>query len=245
MSTATAVTASPPAGPLSRLLNSSIGNKVVMALSGVVMVGWLVGHLSGNLLTFAGAEALNTYAAWLHATPAVLWGGRITLLVATVLHVLTAIRLKRMNTEARPSRYRYNAHVQSTLGGRTMIYSGLLLLAYAIYHLAHFTWGVEAVMPSEHFRSVIKDAAGRPDVWHMTVWSFQQAPVAIVYIIANVLLGLHLSHGVSSAFQTLGLTSAKWRPAIERVGPMFGTAVAAGFISIPVAVLFGFISLPA
>ena len=243
MSTASAAAAAPSAGPLSRLLNSSLGNKVVMALSGLVMVGWLGGHLTGNLLIFAGADAMNTYAAWLHSQPALLWGARVALLVSAVLHVMTAIRLKRMNTEARPSRYHYNANVQSTLAGRTMVYSGLLLLAYAVYHLAHFTWGVEAVIPPEHFRNGVQDAAGRPDVWHMAVWSFSKAPVALVYIIANVLLGLHLSHGIASVFQTLGLTSDKWQPVINKLGPAVGAAMAAGFISIPVAVLLGLVSL--
>ncbi len=243
MSTATAAAGAPTVGPLSRLLNSSIGNKVVMAASGLIITGWLAGHLSGNLLIFAGADAMNTYAAWLHATPAMLWGARIVLLVATVLHVLTAIRLKRMNSEARPGRYHYNAHVESTLSGRTMIYSGLLVLAYGVYHLAHYTWGVQAVIPAEHFREGVKDALGRPDVWHMVVWSFGQVPVALVYIIANVLLGLHLSHGIASTFQTLGLTSAKWRPVIQRMGPAVGAAMAAGFISIPVAVMLGLVSL--
>lgn len=226
MSTATVAAA----GPLSRLLNSSIGNKVVMAMSGLVIVGWLAGHLTGNLLVFAGAEAMNAYAAWLHSQPALLWGARIALLVSAVLHVLTAIRLKRMNSEARPSRYHYNAHVQSTLGGRTMIYSGLLVLAYAIYHLAHFTWHVEAVMPAARVQA---------GVWAMVVESFRQPAISVVYIIANVLLGLHLSHGISSVFQTLGLTSAKWRPVIEKLGPAVAAAMAAGFISIPVAVLLG------
>ena len=240
-----ATVAAPPAGPLSRLLNSTIGAKVVMAASGMVMVGWLLGHLSGNLLIFAGADAMNAYAAWLHATPAMLWGARVVLLVAVVLHVITAIRLKRLGNEARPSRYRYDANVQSTLAGRTMLYSGLMIAAYGIYHLAHFTWGVEALMAAEHFHGGVKDALGRPNVWHTVVWSFTQAPVAIVYIVANALLGLHLSHGIGSVFQTLGLTNTKWRPVIERIGPAFGAIIAAGFISIPVAVLLGLVSLPA
>ena len=243
MSTATAAAGAPTVGPMSRLLNSSIGNKVVMAASGLVITGWLAGHLSGNLLIFAGADAMNAYAAWLHATPAMLWGARVALLAATVLHVLTAIRLKRMNSEARPDRYHYDAHVASTLAGRSMIYSGLLILAYGVYHLAHYTWGVEAVIPADHFREGVKDAAGRPDVYHMVVWSFSQKPVALVYIIANALLGLHLSHGIASTFQTLGLTSAKWRPVIERLGPVAGLLLAAGFISIPVAVLLGRVPL--
>jgi succinate dehydrogenase / fumarate reductase cytochrome b subunit len=215
-------------------LNSSIGNKVAMALSGLVMLGWLAGHLTGNLLIFAGADAMNGYAAWLHSKPAMLWVARIILLASAVLHVLTAIRLKRMNSEARPSRYHYNATVQSTLSGRTMIYSGLLVLAYAVYHLAHFTFTAEAVIPAARVEA---------GVWQMVVWSFSQPPVAIVYILANVLLGLHLSHGISSVFQTLGLTNAKWRPVIERTGPAVGAALAAGFISIPVAVLLGLVSL--
>lgn len=245
MSTA-AADASEGARALSRLLDSSIGNKVVMALSGAVVVGWLVGHLTGNLLIFAGPDAMNGYAQWLHSKPAMLWAARLVLLVATVLHVVTAARLRRINRAARPIPYGHGAHIQSTFAGRTMFWTGLLVLAYAVYHLAHFTWGLPAVMPAEHFRSTVAGAtADRPDVYHMVVWSFGQAPVALVYIVANCLLGMHLSHGVSSAFQTLGLTSGPWRPAIERIGPAFGVLMAAGFISVPVAVLLGLVGLPA
>lgn len=231
MSTAVSPNAT-AAGPLARLLNSSIGNKVVMALSGAVITGWLVGHMTGNLLVFAGEKAMNDYAAWLHGNAGLLWGARIALLVATILHVLTAIRLKRINSEARPSRYHYNSHVQSTLAGRSMIYSGLLVLAYAVYHLAHFTWGVEAVMPAGEYREQI-------GVHAMVVTAFSHTPVAIVYIVANALLGLHLSHGASSAFQSLGLNTPKWRPTVEKIGPAVGAALALGFISIPAAALLG------
>ena len=240
MSTTAAADGAGP-GPLARLLDSSVGSKVVVGLTGMVLVGWLVGHLSGNLLVFAGQDAVNAYAAWLHSMPAVIWGTRVLLLLCVVLHVVTTARLTRMNRDARPQRYRYNSTVESTLSGRTMIWSGMLVLAYVVYHLLHMTWGVT---DPEHFRMALTDPQGRPDVFSMLVHGFQQAPVAIVYIVANVLLGLHLSHGVSSFFQTLGVTNKEYRPLLQKVGPLFAGAMATCFVSIPAAVMLGLVTLP-
>jgi succinate dehydrogenase / fumarate reductase cytochrome b subunit len=230
-------TAEGTVGPLGRILKSSVGNKVLMAVSGLGLVGFIVAHLSGNLLVFAGPEAMNSYAKGLRAFPSLLWGARFGLLACAVIHVVTAIRLTRQNRAARPEGYRRPGRVQTTLGSRTMVLTGLLLLAYAIYHLAHFTWGLTD--PD------IAAAHANVDAYSMVVIGFQKPLVVVTYVIANALLGLHLSHGIASMFQTVGLTNATYQPILEKLGVALAILLTLGFLSIPIAAFAGLLPLPA
>ena len=218
---------------------SSIGAKVVMALSGLVIVGFVIGHMLGNLQIFLGQDALNAYAANLHAMPPLLWGTRIVVGLSIIAHVLSAIRLSLLNQAARPERYARKAYVRATLGSRTMRLSALVLLAFVIYHLLHFTLGV-----THPDHKALVDAAGRPDVYSMVILGFQQPIVAISYVVAMLLLGLHLSHGASSMFQSLGLHHPQYNGFIDNVGPVLAGIIVVGNCSMPLAVLLGALTLP-
>ena len=211
----------------------------MMALSGMIMVGFVLGHMLGNLQIFIGQEALNSYADMLQNTPILLWGTRVALLMAVLAHVASGIRLSLLNRQARPDRYATKSYVRASIGSRTMALSGLVVLAFVVYHLLHFTLGV-----THPDHKALVDAAGRPDVYSMVILGFQQPIVSISYIVAMLLLGLHLSHGASSMFQSLGLNHEKYNGLLEKVGPGLALVTVLGNCSMPLAVLMGVISLP-
>jgi succinate dehydrogenase / fumarate reductase, cytochrome b subunit len=207
-----------------------------MAITGVIWVGYLVLHLVGNLLVFTGPEKINGYAFQLHDMAALLWAVRIVLIVAFVLHVLSGIRLAALNRMARPEGYAAKAHDRSTLASRSMILSGLLVLGFLVYHLLHFTVGLTH---PQHFG--MQDPLGHRDVFSMILLGFQEPAVAAMYVVAMVLVGMHLRHGIASIFQSVGLTSPKYSPLINRAGVLLAAVLIAGFIAIPVAIVAGFI----
>lgn len=213
-------------------IDSSIGGKLIVAVTGLALVGFIVGHLSGNLLVFAGRDAINAYAEGLRKFPALLWGMRLGLLAAAVLHIYFTIRLNLRNRASRPQPYLKKVYARASLQSRTMVLSGLLLLFYAIYHLAHFTWRVT---------DPTIGALGPYDVYEMLVYSFKNPVMSISYTVAMVFVGMHLAHGISSLFQTLGLNHPKYNPLIRSAGPVLGALLAAGYISIPVAILLGIV----
>ncbi len=221
------------------LLWSSIGRKLVVALTGLALVGFLAAHLAGNLQVFGGQEPLNTYAQALRDSGPVLWVARLGLLALALAHVLLALRLQAENSAARGSAYAVRQRRVAAPAARSMLLTGLMVVAFVLYHLAHYTWHVA----HPEFAGRL-DAAGRPDVYSMVVGSFQQPLITGVYVVALVLLGLHLSHGVSSVFQTLGFRNPRYETVLARVGPAFGTLVAAGYLSIPLAVQAGLVALP-
>jgi len=213
---------------------SSIGAKVVMALSGLVIVGFVLGHMLGNLQIFLGPDALNSYAANLHALPLLLWGTRIVVGLAVLLHIASGLRLVLMNQAARPEKYAKKSYVRASFASRTMRLSALVLLAFIVYHLLHFTLGVTNPADKAHV-----DALGRPDVYKMVILGFSNPVIAITYVIAMLLLGLHLSHGASSMFQSLGLHHPKYNGFIDKIGPALAGIIVVGNCSMPLAVLFG------
>ena len=223
---------------LVRALSSSVGAKAVMAVSGAFLIVFLFGHVSGNLLVWSGPDAINGYAAFLHSHTGLLWGMRAAVVVALLLHGLTSVRLTLENREARPVGYATRSHRAATFSGLNMIWTGLLALAYLVYHLLHFTVGS---VHSAHFKDGLPPAGGLPDVYTMVVRSFSHPGITPVYAVAMVLLGLHLSHAISSAFQTLGLTNTRYRPVIERLGPAVATVLVVGFLSVPLGVLAGWV----
>ena len=221
-----------------RLYRSSLGAKYVMALTGVMLFFFLIAHLLGNLQVFAGADAMNAYAKGLRDLGPLLWVARIGLLVVAVVHIVTELKLAKANQAARPVAYAKQASRQIKPQTKTMVLSGLVLLGYALYHLAHFTWGFVL-----HDYSTLVDAQGRHDVFAMVVKSFQCWWVSASYLVALLFLALHLCHGITSAFQTFGLNHAKYACAIKLAGPAVSGALFAGYASIPVACWIGLVKL--
>ena len=217
---------------------SSIGMKTLMAITGLGLSFFVLAHMLGNWLVFAGQDALNSYAAAMHAKPALLWLARSGLIVIFVLHILIGIRLATLNRAARPISYSHPATVQASLESRTMIYTGLLILAFLLYHLAHFTLHVV------NFTGPHIDPQGRPDVFKMVVTGFQNPIISGSYILAMVMLGFHLNHGFASLFQSLGLRREGCRKWLKCAGSAFAILVSVGNISMPVAILMGLIRLP-
>lgn len=219
--------------------SSSIGLKVLMAVTGVGLVLFLVAHLLGNLQLFLGQAAFNDYAAFLKSIPGPLWAARIGLIVFFVLHIVTAIKLSRQNSASRPQEYAYQNTVQASVASRTMLKSGMLILAFVVYHLLHFTLGAAH---SEYFH--LTDSLGRHDVYSMVVRSFQQPEISAAYILLLLFVGFHLSHAIPSFFRTLGFYHPAYTHMIDRGGRALSALIALGYISIPVSVLAGIIQLP-
>jgi succinate dehydrogenase / fumarate reductase cytochrome b subunit len=213
-------------------LESTIFKKAVMAATGFVLFGFVTAHLLGNLQIFLGQDRLNEYSAMLKSNAEILWGARSFLLLCIVAHIVTTIQLVRINQQARPVAYAKKNNSHSTLDSRTMYYSGPMVAAFIVYHLLHFTTG-----------TVHPDFSER-DVYSNVVIGFQHLPVSIAYIVAVGLLCLHLSHGVSSMFQSLGFSHPQHTPRIKQVARAVGILYFLGFASIPVAVLAGILKAP-
>jgi succinate dehydrogenase / fumarate reductase cytochrome b subunit len=227
--------------PLLRFLSSSIGRKWIVALSGLVLLGFVVGHLIGNLQVFLGPESLNRYGAFLQGTGEILWVVRFGLLAMIVLHIVFTIKLRLENRAARNERYAVTRYRATPAAARWMTLSGLMVLCFIIYHLLHFTVQVPAVnliSPATNFVE-LHDAKAQHDVFQMMVRGFRVPIVSFFYVLAVGLLALHLNHGIMSMGQTLGLNTGKLRPLWEKGGPAFSWIIFLGYASIPVAVLAG------
>jgi succinate dehydrogenase / fumarate reductase, cytochrome b subunit len=215
---------------------SSIGGKTIVALTGLALSLFVLIHMAGNMLVFLGPGAINNYAASLKANAVVLWLARGGLAGTFLIHITFAILLTRRNRAARPIPYGHPATIQATFASRSMIYSGLLLLAFLFYHLAHFT--LQWAHPEPHLQT----ANGMHDVFKMVISGFQSPLVAGTYIFAMLCLGLHLNHGIASTLQSLGIMRQRWRLAASRVGTAFALLVTCGNVSIPLAVQLNIIS---
>ena len=210
--------------------SSSIGKKWVVAVTAIVLLGYVLGHLVGNLQIFLGPERINAYAAFLHSMPKILWVVRAFLIAAFVLHIVMTLKLVAENRGARQSSYERRNSVQARIATRTMALSGLIVLAFVLYHLAQFTVRVT----DARFHSLPR---GEFDVYTMVILGFQNLWVSGFYVVAIFLLCLHLSHGLQSMFQTLGINSATLRPILMRGGQLIAWAIFLGYVSIPIAVL--------
>ena len=222
---------------------SSIGKKLVVAITGLAMVLFLAGHLTGNLLIYAGREAFNEYAEFLHSAGhgALIWVARIGLLVVVVLHVWATILLTRENKKARKNEYECQTVIQTTKSARLMIWSGLTILAFIVFHLLHFT--VRLTYDDAEFVDPLDPE--RFDAYGMVIRGFEAGflnfIVVLFYIIAMTCLCSHLSHGVGSIFQTLGLRSKKSADLIKTISCGYALVIWLGFISIPIAIFLGFV----
>lgn len=229
------------------LFQSSLGKKYVMAATGLALFGFVIVHMLGNLQLFLGPETINAYGAFLKSKPALLWTARLALLLLVALHILTAAQLSSENKRARPVRYSAYQVVAASYASRTMLMSGLIIAAFIAYHLLHFTVAIPAVnllpanpdFPNANFLA-LKDAAGRHDIYRMMVLGFSNPLVSGFYILAMALLCLHLSHGVSSMFQSLGLKSKRAAVWVDTFAWISAGVIFLGNCSIPVAILLGF-----
>jgi succinate dehydrogenase / fumarate reductase, cytochrome b subunit len=217
--------------PLTTLFKSSIGKKLVMAVSGLALFGFVIAHMLGNLQIFLGPEPLNAYGEFLKSKPGLLWAARLGLFLMVVLHILTSVQLTRENRAARPVAYDRAKPPAASYASRTLFMSGLIILTFLVYHLMHFTLG----MTNREFMHLV-DAQGRHDVYRMSVLGFSQPFVSFFYVFAMALLCLHLSHGVSSCVQSLGWRSKDW-VVIDRFAKGAALLIFIGNCSIPIAVL--------
>jgi len=227
------------------LWRSTIITKWVMAITGILIVGFLLAHVSGNLLIFAGRAAMNEYGVWLrelgHGT--LIWALRVGLLVAFVLHIWSGIRMAALNRAARPVGYKQFKNRTSSLPARTMLLTGVLILLYAGYHLAHFTWGIAH---PEYYHGIEEYNNGfqtltRPDIYTMVIQSFQQPLIVVIYLLSMVVVTMHLNHAINSAFQTLGINHPKYNTLLINGSRGLSVLIFLAYSSIPVAILTGFV----
>ena len=235
------------------LFRSTIGRKFLMAVTGLILIGFVIGHLVGNLQVFAGPDALNGYSHFLQSLGPTLWVARIGLLVAVAIHIWAATVLTLENHAAREVAYNVKHTIRATLASRTMRWSGYIVLAFILYHLAHFTLGIaqsntfkgafpEYTMGQDYLAmGFLTVKAGTPvaDVHSMVILGFQNVIVSIFYMIAVGLLSVHLLHGADSMFQTFGWRSSRWSGALRKVCIAFAALYFLGNLAIPGAVLLG------
>jgi len=216
-----------------RWYSTSLGKKFIMAITGLLMVLFIVAHMLGNMTTFGGENGLNAYAEHLRAFPPALYAFRAVMALAFVVHVWMGFTLYIQNKAARPVDYAKKQNDKTTFSAQTMIWTGLILGAFVIYHLLHFT--LHAFNPE--FNALV-DAMGRFNVFAMVSSAFHQFPIAFVYVAAMVVLLLHLRHGIQSFFQSLGLTNDSTQPLLVTGGRWAAGALAIGFLVIPVLIFF-------
>jgi succinate dehydrogenase cytochrome b subunit len=213
---------------------SSLGKKYVMAVSGLLLFLFVIVHMLGNLQVYIGPEQMNNYAALLKSKPALLWSFRIGLFVLAVLHISSALQLAAENRAARPERYAVGKPI-ATFASRTILVSGLILFAFIIYHLLQFTLGVT----NPDYLQLKDPITGHHDVYRMTILGFSNPWVTLFYILSMGLLCLHLSHGVSSSFQSLGLRNKANVRGIQRFAQIAALLIFIGNCSIPISILTG------
>ena len=214
---------------VARFYDSTIGKKVIMALTGAILFGFLIGHMLGNLQVFLGREVMNHYAETLHGNLLLLWGVRILLLVSVLLHSWAAVQLTAVKAAARPVAYVKTANVKATTGSRTMMLSGPVIALFVIGHLLHLTTG------TIHPQFVELHA------YENVVNAFSNPIASGLYIVAMILVGFHLSHGIWSMFQSIGFSHPRYTPLIKKFSGIFAWVLVAGFIAVPISVLAGLV----
>jgi succinate dehydrogenase / fumarate reductase cytochrome b subunit len=222
---------------LYRLYQSSIGKKAIMALTGLIGIGFVILHMIGNLKVFLGEQAFDDYARFLRTFgepvlpySTVLWIIRLVLLTAVALHILAAYQLTRMDWSGRPVRYTQRKDVQATFASRTMRWGGVIIVLFLIYHILHITLGI------------LHPSFQEGNAYHNFVYAFQVWWVTIFYVAAMLALGLHVYHGFWSLFQTLGLNNTVYNGLLRGLALLTALVLVVGFVSGPLAVLFGYVS---
>ncbi|MFT3835822.1 MAG: succinate dehydrogenase cytochrome b subunit [Myxococcaceae bacterium] len=209
--------------------------KVVMSLTGIILWGFIIAHLAGNLLIYAGPEIYNHYSEALKSNAPLLWTVRLGLIIGFPLHILTAIRTAQLNRGARPMPYAYANNTPIRPASRWALWSGLAILAFLVMHLAQFTWHWGP------WQNPPLGADGKVDVYTMAVAAFSDAKISLIYIIGQLLLAGHLGAGIYGVFQHLGVWGPSWTPFAKKLGDAIGYGVCGAFITIPIAVMAGMV----
>lgn len=226
---------------------STVGKKIVMALTGLVLIGFVAGHMAGNLKIFAGAdpstgvykidhygEFLREMGSEMFGHAGFLWIVRVVLLVCVVLHAMSGIQLARLNRVAKPAGYKVTSYRSANAASRTMLYGGLFLIVFITFHILHLTTG------SVHYRGFVEGKV------YSNVYSAFQSPVLVsFYVVSMGLLGLHLYHGTWSCFQTLGVDTPRWNKTIRTVAKLLAVAIFVGFSAVPISIAAGALQAPA
>ncbi len=227
---------------LKRIFQSSLGKKYLMAISGMLLFLFVIAHMLGNLQIFLGKDVINGYAHFLKSTPELLWAGRVGLLTLAILHIITALQLARANSKARPISYDETKVYKASFASQSILFSGLIVLAFIIYHLLHFTFGVVVQPEALSYQTKLpNETEPVHDVYRMMVTGFSNPWIAAIYLICMGLLCLHLSHGVSSMFQSLGWRKKAFYAAIDRFAKIAAVVIFLGNCSIPLAILLGYV----
>lgn len=225
-----AIAVNSPAGRLSRFYEATIGKKAVMAATGVVLFGYVVGHMIGNLQIFLGREQINRYAALLHSAPALLWGVRALLIACVLTHIVAALQLWWLQRKARPVSYVKKKDNGGDYASVTMMWSGPILGAFIVFHILHLT--------ADRVPGLALDPE---DVYANIVNGFLHPVVSAAYIVAVSLLMLHLYHGLWSMFQSVGANHPRYTPVLKALARAIAIVLLAGYASIPVSVMAGLI----
>lgn len=238
--------ASPGVGKvLQRLMGSTIGLKAIMALTGLMLVGFSVGHMVGHLQMFGESdharEAYNSYAHFLQSLGGIKWAVRLGLLGAVGLHILAFMKLAARNRAARPANYEDNKWLAASAAAKTMRVTGPLLFFFIGYHLLHFTALKVSAEGYEAMTYTLKSGALVPDAYGRMVAAFNNPVLTGIYVVSVVMLGMHLAHGIQSSIQTLGLNNGTWRPVVQAVGRALSAALVFGFAVVPLAIAAGVI----
>jgi succinate dehydrogenase / fumarate reductase cytochrome b subunit len=219
---------------LVRLIRSSLGKKYLMAITGLGLFLFVIGHMLGNLQIFLGPEAINRYGHFLQTTPEILWPARVGLLAFVFIHIASGLALTFENRQARGQQYEIKRVVDATYASRTMIWSGCVIFAFVAFHLAHYT----LLIIHPEYRNLL-DAQGRHDIYRMMVLGFQNEAVSVFYVISIGLLCWHLSHGVGAMFQSLGLKNEVYTARIDGLSQIAAVIIFLGYVSIPISILAG------
>ena len=214
---------------VTRFYESTIGKKAVMAVTGLILFGFLIAHMLGNLQIFLGPAVMNHYAETLHGNPALLWTARTVLLVSVLLHIWASIQLSAIKRQARPVSYTKYQAIHSSWASRTMMLSGPIVAAFVIFHLLHLTTGTihPNFVPLHAYENLVN--------------GFAVVPFALIYIAVMIFIGFHLSHGGWSMFQSVGFSHPRYTPLIKKAAAVIAWLLIAGFISVPVSVLAGLV----
>lgn len=217
---------------------SLVGKKILLGLSGLILLGFIVGHLLGNLSILAGPDAINSYAHFLHKNTFLLYIARIILLIALFVHVYLSISLTLINKKARQTNYIHKQNINSTFASETMIYTGFFILFFLVYHLLHFTFG--AIKPEFYG---LRDEQDRFDVYTMVVNSFSNGFISVYYMASLTCLGFHLSHAFFSVCQTLSIiTTRKSIYIAKRFSKVLSIIIIVGYMLIPTTILMEMVS---
>ena len=216
------------------LPSSTVGKKIMMALTGQLLVIFIIFHIAGNSTIFF--HGLNAYVTALYKLPLFVWGGRLVLLLAFVFHIWYGTILKLENHGAKPEPYAVTRYRSATFAGRNQIWTGVIVAVFLIYHLLQFTFQVTnpASAADTH-----PDALGRPDIFMMVVQSFRHIGISGIYILSLAALGLHLLHGIQSSFQTWGMSNDRTLPVMEKTGTAASVLLLVWYCAIPLAVVAG------